>query len=412
MRTSILPMYHIVTQNRVLFVDDEPSIRGIYQMLDSFLGDEYKVETAEGGDQALQLMAGSTYDVVISDLTMPKMTGVEFLSEVANRSPASARVVVSGYVDEMSIAKCCMVGHRYFIKPFDPIALTNLIQSLSQTKKLTLSKKVQELIGKIGALPCPSETFLQLTNALNSNFSSINDISGIVSQDPSLTAKILQVVNSAQFGGTRKIGSVAEAVQIIGLELVRALMLGFQVFKFYELKEAAGISLSNLWKHCLRTAITARRLCELEGLPMKMSGDAFTIGLLHDIGKLILAANAPEEFRLAWDKAGKDNIPLFEAEMSTFGATHAQIGAYLLRLWGLPESIVTPVQMHHSLTRADYNMQTPALMVHFAQCITRPENSVPQWHYDFIRELGLATKLDEWRSTMTRETSQFPSSLS
>jgi len=108
-------MYMEVTQNRVLFVDDEPSIRGIYQMLDSFLGEEFTVQTAGGGDEALELMTKSSYDVVISDLTMPKMTGVEFLTEVANRSPASARVVVSGYVDEMSIAKCCLVGHRYFI---------------------------------------------------------------------------------------------------------------------------------------------------------------------------------------------------------------------------------------------------------------------------------------------------------
>jgi putative nucleotidyltransferase with HDIG domain len=312
-------------------------------------------------------------------------------------------------VDEMSIAKCCLVGHRYFIKPFDPIALTTLIQNLSQTKKLTLSKKVQILIGRIGALPCPSETFLQLTNALNSNLSSMGDVSGIVSQDPSLTAKILQVVNSAQFGGSRKIGSVTEAVQIIGLELVRALMLGFQVFKFYELKDPAGISLGNLWKHCLRTAITARRLCELEGLPSKMCGDAFTVGLLHDIGKLILASNAPDEFRTAWEKAAQENIPLYEAELAIFGATHAQIGAYLLRLWGLPESIVTPVQMHHSLTRADYNMLTPALMVHFAQCLTRPENAVPKWHFDFIRELGMDERMADWRATLNRETSQLAS---
>jgi HD-like signal output (HDOD) protein len=126
---------------------------------------------------------------------------------------------------------------------------------------------------------------------------------------------------------------------------------------------------------------------------------------------LILASNAPEEFRSAWDKASNENIPLFEAEMALFGATHAQIGAYLLRLWGLPESIVTPVQMHHSLTRADYNMLTPALMVHFAQCLSRPENAVPKWHFDFVRELGMEEKAAEWRSILTREASQLPSSV-
>lgn len=170
-----------MTQNRVLFVDDEPSILAIYQMLDSFLGDEFKIATATGGEEALGLVEQSTFDVVVSDLTMPKMTGVEFLTEVARRSPASARIVVSGFVDEVSVAKCCMVGHRYFIKPFDPIALTALIQNLSRTKKPPMSKAVHEIIGKIGALPCPSETFLQLTSALNSPTASIQDISDIVS---------------------------------------------------------------------------------------------------------------------------------------------------------------------------------------------------------------------------------------
>ena len=369
-------------------------------MLDTFLGDEFKVETASGGEEALGLVERSSFDVVVSDLTMPKMTGVEFLTEVAKRSPSSARIVVSGFVDEVSIAKCCMVGHRYFIKPFDPISLTHLIQNLSRAKKPPMNKKVHEIIGKIGALPCPSEIFLELSSALNSSASSIHDISDIVSRDPALTAKALQIVNSAQFGSARRITSIMEAVQMIGLDLVRAIAGGLQIFKFYDSEKYPGMHLGELWKHSLKVAFVARTLSELEGLPVRMCSEAFTIGLLHDVGKLILATNAPDEFRIVSEKAKQENKPPHEVEIELFGSSHAQIGAYLLRLWGLPDSIVTAVESHHSVTRSDYKMFSPFFMLHMAQCLTRPAEELPDWHNQFAAEFGLTEKLESWRESI------------
>ena len=389
-----------MTQNRVLFVDDEPSILAIYQMLDSFLGDEFKIATASGGEEALGLVEQSTFDVVVSDLTMPKMTGVEFLTEVARRSPASARIVVSGFVDEVSVAKCCMVGHRYFIKPFDPIALTGLIQNLSRTKKPPMSKAVHEIIGKIGALPCPSETFLQLTSALNSPTASIQDISDIVSIDPALTAKVLQIVNSAQFGSARKITSIMEAVQMVGLDLVRAIAGGLQIFDFYGRDGKTRAPLGELWKHSLQVAFVAKGISEMEGLPNRMCSEAFTIGLLHDVGKLILASNTPDEFRHVLERASYECKPSHEIENEIFGSSHAQIGAYLLRLWGLPDTIVTAVESHHSVTRVDYKTFTPFFMVHMAQCITRSPDLLPPWHFQVAEEFGLTEKLEVWRNAV------------
>jgi putative nucleotidyltransferase with HDIG domain len=187
---------------------------------------------------------------------------------------------------------------------------------------------------------------------------------------------------------------------MIGVDLVRAITGGLQIFKFYDSEKLTGISLGQLWKHCLCVAFAARRLAEVEGLPPRMCADAFTIGLLHDVGKLILATNAPEEFRQAWDAAERENKPLHEIEADIFGSTHAQIGAYLLRLWGLPDSIVTAVEMHHSISKADYKMFSPFFMVHMAQCVTRPARSLPPWHQQFTAELGLTEKVQAWRDML------------
>src|SRR5262245_51722427 len=147
---------------RVLFVDDEPSILEIYEMLSPFFGEEYTVVTASGGQEALNRMDEQSFDAVVSDLTMPNMLGIEFLTEVSSRSPATARIVVSGFADEMTTAKCLLVAHRYFSKPFNPTVLTNVVISLCDAQTKAANDKVREYVGKLEALPTLSRTHFEL----------------------------------------------------------------------------------------------------------------------------------------------------------------------------------------------------------------------------------------------------------
>lgn len=313
-------------------------------MLPPFLGSEFEVTTAGSGREALEHVSAHTFDVVVSDLMMPEMTGAELLARVTEISPTSARVVVSGFADEITIAKCLLSGHRYFTKPFDPIALTTAIQSLVRARDASGSGALRKIVGKLEALPTPSDTYLRLMKALNAQDKTITELAEILERDPSLAAKVLQAVNSAMFGAGRKIVSLTEALQIIGLHVLRALVLTIQVFDFYKNPRLKD-ELHKVWMHSINVAEQARQVCLARKWPAEISEEAFLAALLHDIGKIILAAT-PDAIRARF--LPEYNMFPEGAPCPVSHAIEAEAGAYLLALWGIPDSIVTAVRTYGS----------------------------------------------------------------
>lgn len=386
---------------RILFVDDEPSIRGIYEMLQPFLGEDYTVTTAPGGEEALSLFSQEPFDLVVSDLTMPKMTGIELLSKISKTHPGTARIVVSGFADEVTAAKCLMVAHRYFTKPFSPTDLSNVIVSLCDARNFAANDKIREYVGRIDAIPTLSKTYLELTKALRSHTVPLRDISSIIEQDLALTAKVLQTVNSVRFAPARRIQSVFDAVQMIGFEVVRALVLGIQVFEFCH-KTARTELFQTVWSHSLRTAVRAKRLAAYEDLPYEACDETFLLGLLHDIGKVVLGASCPDEYQRIWVAHRENSAALVDAESRTFGADHAHVGAFLLRLWGLPEEVAQAVQMHHSIGAVEMTQFTPQLALHVAQELA-PGRQKAALATDLIANLGLEGHVATWDAIVHKD---------
>ena len=394
---------------RILFVDDEPSIRGIYEMLQPFLGDDYSVTTAPGGEEALSLFAQEPFDLVVSDLTMPKMTGIQLLSEISKSNPGTARIVVSGFADEVTAAKCLMVAHRYFTKPFSPTDLSNVIVSLCDARTFAANDKIREYVGRIDAIPTLSKTYLELTKALRSHTLPLRDISAIIEQDLALTAKVLQTVNSVRFAPARRIQSVFDAVQMIGFEVVRALVLGIQVFEFCH-KTARTELFQTVWSHSLRTAVRAKRLASYEDLPYELCDETFLLGLLHDIGKVVLGASCPEDYQKLWVTHRENSAALVDAESRMFGADHAHVGAFLLRLWGLPEEMAQAVQMHHSIGAVEPTQFTPLVALHVAQELA-PGRQMGSLSMDLIQNLGLESHIPMWDTIVHRDSDYVAASV-
>ena len=370
-------------------------------MLQPFLGEEYTVTTAPGGAEALALFAEEHFDLIVSDLTMPRMTGIELLTEVARISPATARIVVSGFADEVTAAKCLMVGHRYFTKPFSPNALTKVITSLCEARGRIANERIREYVGKIDAIPTLSKTYLELTKALRSTTLSLQEIRSIIEQDLALTAKVLQTVNSVRFAPARRIQSVFDAVQLIGFEVVRALVLSIQVFEFCKSTSRTDL-FQTVWSHSLRTAVRAKRLAEYESLSMEACEETFLLGLLHDVGKVILGSSCPDQYQQLWAKYRENSAALIRAEHETFQADHAQVGALLLRLWGLPEAVSAGVEMHHSIHALELQDFCPVIAVHLAQELA-PGRYHPALNDGLITHLGLQAHVADWREIVARD---------
>lgn len=376
-------------QSRVLFVDDDPILRDLYGSIASDLKQQYEVFTASNGKEGVQMLQERTFDVVVSDLTMPGMDGVQFLGHVVRTQPDSARIIISGYLDRLKIAQCLFVGHRYFNKPCDTKALSELLLRLNSFREIISNQKVRRVIGGLGSLPGPPDTYLKLEEVLNSAYSSLNDVAAVVEKDIGVTAKLLQIVNSAQFGIARQIVSPTEAVQLVGVEVVRGLVLGLQAFSVYKSNPAKKAPPANLWDHSLRVALTARRIAQAEGLSHEACEKAFLGGLLHDIGKIVIIANVPEEYSEVATFARNYRIPSHDAEMRRFGATHAQIGAYLLALWGIQEDVVKLVEHHHSLeTFPEGEDCAPLAAVHAAHAFESTEGKPYPLNQPFLVKRG------------------------
>ena len=383
---------------KVLFVDDDDQTRELYEQLHTYWGIGQEVHTARNGQEALKLLNELKCDIVVSDLIMPDMPGLDFLSAVMENHPEAARIVISGYGDHLKAAEALNVAHRYFSKPFRLEVLGTLLEHLCQYHYLLHNERVRRMIFKTGALPVLPATWIKLAEMLDSPDMDINDIASVVEQDPGLTASLLHTVNSAYFGIPRKVVSCLEAIQIVGLEVVRGLMMGMKVFGFYERTPLVKSVFGNIWEHSLRTAIGARKIAEAEGMTSDMCNVAFTAGLLHDVGKLILAANAEHEYRVALELCEKTGMPLEQAELGSFGCTHAQIGAYLFTLWGFPEPVVQAVENHHALE--GIKTITPALCIHAAQCLEPGSKQAARLNTELLERLGLTERIEEWRERL------------
>ena len=235
----------------------------------------------------------------------------------------------------------------------------------------------------------------------------MEQIGEIISHDIGMTSKILQLVNSAFFGLPQPISSPGDAVMYLGLSTVRALVLSLQVFSQFKNPQLAGFSLEALANHCWTTAVLARRIARAESGDTKMMDQCFLAGLLHDIGRIILADGLPEQYARVWHEAREKHLPVWQAEQSEFGATHADVGAYLLGLWGLPNPVVEAVALQHSPALCVTTGFSPLAAVHVASAFAHEKEGSPteliHIEMDYLTKLGLADRIADWREVCFSE---------
>lgn len=392
---------------RILFVEDNPILLQLYSVM--LKGQtEWEVAAVDGGQAALQLMETAPFDVVVSDMRMPGMDGVQLIHEIKQRYPHTLRIILSGLSDQKEIAACLAETHQFLAKPFTPKALLATLGSLRGLNAYLQDEKLRSLAARLGTLPSFPSLYLDIMQELATENPSLENIAHIIAQDPAMTAKMLQIANSSAFGLARQIHSPMEAVQFVGTSTVRSLVLSVHVFSALEKNEGHGFSNAALWDHAIKTATLARAILRQSGGEPADIEDAYTAGMLHDLGKMMLAANLPDQFQEAMNLARQRQIPLHEAEQEIFGATHAGLGAYLLGLWGLPTAIVEAVAFHHSPRRSDRQGLGPLAAVHVASVLEHEAGGDKlEWapaalDLDYLSTIGAQDRLEAWRAEAVR----------
>lgn len=373
---------------RILFVDDEQRVLNGLERLIQRQRQPWDVSFASSGEAALALLRRDRYDVIVSDMRMPGMDGVRLLEEVRVRYPHVARIILTGYADLEAALRAVRVAHQYLIKPCDTKTLSSAVERAYALQSVLSSTTLIRILGSIGDLPCTPNAHAALRGLLAEPDPALERVAHIIEQDVSLSAKVLQLSNSAFFGVARNLSTVRDAVNHLGANNIRRLVLSEGAFECLMPSGLEAFSLEQFQRHAQMVA----RVAATFPLPSHLTEAAAMAGLLHDIGELVLASRLPTAFRTALEKARQSQRPVHEVEEEQYGVSHAEVGAYLLSLWGFSALVTEAVAHHHRPHRIPRCGLDAVAAVYLADHIAHElqENTDNPVSPVLLRDLGIA----------------------
>jgi len=225
-------------------------------------------------------------------------------------------------------------------------------------------ESIVEAVNDLPALPTVVTRVIQLTDDPNST---AQDINNVLNQDQAITARVLRLANSAFYGYTRRINTVTDAVVFMGFKTIRSIVIAASVSDILN-QEIAGYALEHgeLWKHSQSAAMAARLIARKAKFPTLDL--AYTAGLLHDIGKVILNRTMKEAYIDVVERVGEGEIPFNQVENEILGFNHAQVGSKVAAKWNLPDQLVEAIEFHHNPDQATINPKLTAI-VHLADAV-------------------------------------------
>ena len=329
---------------RVLFVDDEAAL------LDGLRGrlrgmrNRWVMVFVESGARAVTELEQGGFDVLVTDMRMPGMDGGHLLNLVRERWPEMIRIVLSGYSEQDQVSRLISVAHQYLSKPCDASQLENAIDRCVQLHELLREPRLRAIVGRIRQLPALPRTSSELRSLMAREDATVKQVADVIAADSAITAKVLQIVNSSFFRLSRRITRIDQAVSHLGFAAIRNIAMSVEVFSLWgRLAGAACFDPERSQQYAQNVAAVARALTHKTAL----ADDALLAGLLHNIGYGILIQECPQDMAKVVQLAQADSMPMHRAEQAVLGASHAEIGAYLLGLWGLPHAVLEAVAYQH-----------------------------------------------------------------
>jgi len=386
-------------RNRLLFVDDEVLVlQGLKRSLHGMRA-QWEMNFVESGAAALEALARESYDAIITDMRMPLMDGAQLLELVKKNYPEVVRIVLSGQADRETILRSLGPAHQYVSKPCDAQDLKSRLAQAFVMRDLLKNSSVRALVSGLKSIPSLPGLYYEIQAELQSENASLKKIAEIVSKDAGMTAKILQLANSAFMGTRFAVSNPTQAITLIGTEIVRALVLSVHVFS--QLKDSTTPDCTTLWEHGLAVSCLSQRIAITEKCVKSVVDECLTAGILHEIGKLVLMAEMPAQYAkvLAQDKEKPGTLAL--AERNRFGCTHAELGAYLMSIWGLPHALIHAVAYHDCPSQSIEQCFSSLSVLHIADAIVSSKSAsmiLQDVKLDeaYLSALGLSERLPVW----------------
>jgi putative nucleotidyltransferase with HDIG domain len=394
------------TQKRILFVDSQPAHRRDISSRFIAVNPDWEFLVALNRAHAMRVLSKQPVDAVVAALGPPEEEGVQLLAEVMQQHPETFRFVIMDLAHWPLAMKCLGVAHRFLVRPCDPVMLRGALERAFAFETWLPTDRVCKLLTRLKRVPSPPTLYYEVVRELQSAHASLESVGLRIAQDPAMTAKLLQLVNSAVFGLSRPVVSAGEAVLYLGIETTKALILLAHSFASFDELRDTDFSVEELWRHSMATANFARCIAAAEGCHGPEADEAFTAGLLHDLGKLALAANLGDDYRRAVEWARERGVVLTEGEQEILGSTHAEVGACLLAMWGLPPTIVEALALHHHPVQLLSHGFCSLTAVHAANAFEHQVRRQP-WEtkldIDYLAALERQSRVEPWRQACQAE---------
>ena len=397
--------------NRVLFVDDEKRILEALRRSLRSLRYEWEMAFAISGQAALEQLSTEAFDVIVSDLRMPGMDGAALLSEVRVRHPEIVRIVLSGHAELETLMRAIPVTHRYLGKPCDE-ELTDVLANLRELFPLVPDSRLRRAIGELDPIPTTQEAHRAMSDVLTRALPDIDEVAMAVRSDLAMTTEVLRLANSSFFDAASRTGSIGQAITSLGNSVLLDLLDTVPVLDPMTPSRAVpSVLIEGGNTHAQLTAELASRLLS----DPRAAGYAFTAAMLHDLGELIFASSLPVEYDDVVAESARSGRPVFQVEEEWFGVSHAEIGAYMLGLWGLPREIVTAVANHHHPSRNAPDTLDVVGALHVADALIDELDSAAGskpsiLDEDYLFAVSALDEIPKWRHLAAKMSADVPDS--
>lgn len=387
----------------ILFVDDEAHLlQGIRRLLHSHR-QEWAMTFCNSGEEAMRQMAKEHFDIVVTDMRMPEVDGSRVLFESYLNCPSTMRCVLSGQAERAQTCKVSGTAHQFLSKPTQQMELEEMVARVERLNKLPLGEELRLAATRLAAVPCQPHILALLSAELTRPDPQMDAIAKLVSRDVGMSAKVVQLVWSSFFGLPRKSLCPIEAVNLLGVDMLRELAIEHGLFTPFVDTPGVNFSISELCEHSVQVARTAQAIAMCETNDKAQAKLAYFAGLMHDIGKLILVHQFPDRYAAALRKSREEDCTLWQAECEIFGASHADVGSYLLALWGFPDEVIQSVAHYRSPSQCDANAMGTATAVHVANLLKRNDHSTRNaqqqqllYGSEHLAASGLAGRISAW----------------
>lgn len=383
----------------ILFVIGDPQqTRDLSQLLADCRA-PWEMTYVRTSAEALAHLQAHPCDLVVAAMSLPDRGGVELMNEIMERHTGAARMLLGDIEEREWVVQSLGTAHQVLLSPFDAWRLKAALARALESEPWVPGKIARKLIAEMKCLPSPPYIYFRVMREMRLPEPSVENIGTLISRDPVMSAKLLRAANSASMGLGMQVVSPVEAVMYLGLENTQGLVLLAHSCSFFEQIKAPFFSVDQVWNHSIRTGQLAQKIARARHEQTSLVDECFTAGLLHDMGKMILAANHTEKFRESMRLVRNSGLQENDAENQVFGTNHAEVGGCLLAGWGVPWPIVEAVALHHAPRVIGQPGFNALAAVHAANHIARiKEPHPPRVDMEFLKTCGLEGEFETWKA--------------